>query len=335
MRIIAIGVGHHHTPLYLRPVLAMAEHRVVGLSDPDPEVARRAAEPIGCAWSGDYRELIRAERPDFVFALGRHCDMAEEAEFLIDEGIPFAIEKPAGLNAAEVGRLADKAARRGAFAAPCLVMRYNDLAELLRRELGEDRLDYVLFRWFSGRTHRYEIPTSRWLLDPKQAGGGCLIHLGVHHLDWFRWLVGGRPVAVRSALIANRAEGRAVEDYSLVAVEADGIVGVLETGYLRPDAAGAAGPFEMHYLIRTDRHHVSVREAGSVEVVALGSGRARSVAGSTTNAGTPTAAFCADILARARAGRAPVADLWDMAEVMRMVDAAYALAGPLPVRRPS
>ena len=33
--------------------------------------------------------------------LGLHRDMAEEARFLIDSRIPFAIEKPCAVNAAE------------------------------------------------------------------------------------------------------------------------------------------------------------------------------------------------------------------------------------------
>ena len=43
--------------------------------------------------------MLLKERPDFVFALGKHCDMAGTAQFLLEEGISFAMEKPMGLNA--------------------------------------------------------------------------------------------------------------------------------------------------------------------------------------------------------------------------------------------
>jgi hypothetical protein len=33
--------------------------------------------------------MCTAVRPDFAFALGRHCDMAGLARFLIDQRIPF------------------------------------------------------------------------------------------------------------------------------------------------------------------------------------------------------------------------------------------------------
>src|SRR5579884_1429527 len=115
MRIAFVGVGHHHTPFYLEPVRAMPEHTVVGVSDPEPEVARRLAGSLGCGWAAEYGDLLEQTRPDFVFALGRHCDMAAEADALIERGIPFAIEKPAGLTFGEVQRLAQRAAQRQAF----------------------------------------------------------------------------------------------------------------------------------------------------------------------------------------------------------------------------
>ncbi|MGH2469859.1 MAG: Gfo/Idh/MocA family protein, partial [Chloroflexota bacterium] len=284
MNIAFIGVAHHHTAFYLQPVQRMVQHHVTAVADPNPEVARAMGEQVGCAWSADYRALLAGHRPDFVFALGRHCDMSAEAEFLIDEGIPFAIEKPVGLHEAEVSRLAAKAAAKGAFAAPAFVMRYNDLAVLLRRELMDERLDYVLFRWFSGRTFRYENPRLAWLLNPAEAGGGCLIHLGVHHLYWFRWLTGTRRPRVRHALVANRAEGQPVEDYSLVQLDAGGVVGTLETGYLRPLSPGtdpAAVPFDMHYLIRTERHHLVVSDPWTIKLAGLDGQPARTIQGST------------------------------------------------------
>jgi len=329
MNVAFIGVAHHHTPFYLRPVQGMAQHRVTAVADPDPEVARALGEQLGCSWAVDYRELLARQRPDFVFALGRHCDMAAEADFLIDEGIPFAIEKPVGLHEDEVARLAARAAARGAFAVPAFVMRYNELAGLLRRELMDERLDYVLFRWFSGRTFRYENSRLAWLLNPAEAGGGCLIHLGVHHLDWFRWLTGTRRPRVRHALVANRAEGQPVEDYSLVQLDAGGIVGTLETGYLRPVSPGtdaAAVPFDLHYLIRTERHHLVVSDPWTIELRALDGQSARTIRGSTTNAGDCSAAFCSDVLRRAAAGQPPPFDLSDMADVLSLVDEAYRLA---------
>ncbi len=99
MRIVFIGASHWHLDLYLLPLLEVPGRELVGIADPDPAVVERLTARLGCAGDTDFRALCRKLKPDFVFALGRHIDMPDEARFLIEEGIPFALEKPCGLNA--------------------------------------------------------------------------------------------------------------------------------------------------------------------------------------------------------------------------------------------
>ena len=88
MRIVLIGVSHWHTPFYLDPSLDLPDVTIVGVSDPDVTRAGPAAAKAGCPAFADYKEMCAGLKPDFAFALGRHCDMAEEARFLIDHRIP-------------------------------------------------------------------------------------------------------------------------------------------------------------------------------------------------------------------------------------------------------
>ena len=67
--------------------------QVAGISDPDPGVVAALSERLDCSGDIDFRALCRKTKPDFVFALGRHSDMVEQARFLIEEGIAFALEK--------------------------------------------------------------------------------------------------------------------------------------------------------------------------------------------------------------------------------------------------
>src|SRR5665213_2189914 len=106
MRIVLIGVSHWHTPFYLDPSLELPDVSIIGVSDPDAARAEPIAAKARCPVFTDYREMCAKLRPDFAFALGRHCDMAEEARFLIDSRIPFAMEKPCGIDSAEVHDIA-------------------------------------------------------------------------------------------------------------------------------------------------------------------------------------------------------------------------------------
>src|SRR6185295_7859464 len=93
---------------YLRTLARMPEVQLVGLQDPDVALAAdRAAQVGGPPVFGDHKEMLASTRPDFVLALGRHNAMAGIAHFLLDEGYPFLMEKPLGINAQEVKSIAD------------------------------------------------------------------------------------------------------------------------------------------------------------------------------------------------------------------------------------
>jgi predicted dehydrogenase len=90
-RVAAIDVSHWHSAYdasYLR-VMRDLGCEIVGVSDRDEGTAKNRAERFGSTAFTDYRRMIEAMRPEFVVALGRHCDMPETFRFLVDAGIPF------------------------------------------------------------------------------------------------------------------------------------------------------------------------------------------------------------------------------------------------------
>src|SRR5206468_7948094 len=144
MRIAAIGVSHWHSlydSAYLRHLAGMPDVELVGLQDNVAEIAARRAAVVGNPPVFiDYREMLAATRPDFVIALGRHSTMAEIAHHLLDHGYPFLMEKPMGVNAEEVRRVAEKATAKNAFVAVPLAQRYQPFVARARQLLAEGRL---------------------------------------------------------------------------------------------------------------------------------------------------------------------------------------------------
>ena len=102
IRVAAIEVSHWHAlhdAAYLRHLIAMPDVEVVAIQDSDASlVARRAAEVGSPPTFTDYRQMLATTRPDFVVALGRHRQMAGIAHDLLDQGYPFLMEKPMGIN---------------------------------------------------------------------------------------------------------------------------------------------------------------------------------------------------------------------------------------------
>ena len=78
------------------------------------------------------------------------------------------------------------------------------------------------------------------MLDPKDAGGGCLRNLGPHGLDLFLFLT-GEDARVIGAQVSARALGQAVEDYASVLLRsASGVLGTMRsaTRFLASEPTG-------------------------------------------------------------------------------------------------
>ena len=103
--------------------------------------------------------------------------LAGIAHDLLDQGYPFLMEKPMGINAPEVEAVAAKAARLDAFVAVPLAQRYTPFATRARELLAVGRfgpLSHIYVRLNRPGPARYQTWDCAWMLGPAEAGGGCL-----------------------------------------------------------------------------------------------------------------------------------------------------------------
>jgi predicted dehydrogenase len=241
IRIAAIEVSHWHAlydSAYLRHLASMPDVQLVGLQDPNVAIAAQRAAALGHPpIFTDYRQMLAETRPDFVVALGRHSMMAEIAHYLLDHGYPFVMEKPMGLNAAQVRSVADKATATNGFAAVPLSQRYQPFVARARQMLAAGQfgpVSHLYFRLNRPTSARYPAWDAPWMLDPAVAGGGCLRNLGPHSLDLFLFLT-GEDAQVTGVQLSWRALSQPVEEYASMFVRStSGILGTIEVGNTFP-----------------------------------------------------------------------------------------------------
>lgn len=323
VRIAFVGVSHWHLPLYLDPVLQIDGAVPVAVSDPDTLIAQRVAAGIGATAWDDWQKMCEAERPDLVFVLGRHSDMAEVADWLIGNDVPFMVEKPAGVSAAQVAALAEHARRKEAFAAIPFVFRNSPLIELVRAESGGDPALHMAFKFVAGSVQRYRDAGCEWMLHRPTSGGGCLTNLGVHFLD-LAVLMLGSDVTVTAATMSTILDDLDVEDHAVVEVAGAQGRCLIETGYLYPAPHMA---FDMHYSIRTASAHFAAQDATGISVIV--DGRPPRFVEMPMSNPPYYPVFVRDVLDRLSQGHQPLAGLEDMAAVARLLESAYRLS-PLP-----
>jgi len=323
-RIAAIGVSHWHSlydSAYLRHLAGMPDMRLVGLQDTSATIAaQRAAELGDPPVYTDYRRMLTDVKPDFVIALGRHSSMSETALYLLDQGYPFLMEKPMGVNADEVSRVADRAAAKNAFVAVPLGQRYQPFVARARALSAESRfgpLSHIYFRLNRPTSARYVAWDAPWMLDPKDAGGGCLRNLGPHGLDLFTFLT-GENAQVTGAQISARALDRAVEDYASVLLRSSsGVLGTIEVGNTFP-RAGTDGESKIAW-----RDAILTLKDDTL--------RLTTAAGEESTSGAPAEPLALSALRDAldhwRRGERPPISVHDCLRAVRLIDQAYALAG--------
>jgi predicted dehydrogenase len=325
MRVALLEASHWHVPLYLDALQAPGIE-VVAVSDAEHVKGEAIAARFGSRLYSSGYELLEREEVDFAFVFGRHSEMPALAEAVIARNIPFALEKPCGVNMAQVTRLRTLTEEANLYCAVPLIFRMSELLASLEEAEGRipSNFNYMSFRFVAGPPSRYEAAGSGWAIDPAFSGGGSTINLATHFIDLFRLLTAKEVVRV-SAVMNSRTHQGAAEDYSVLTMQTeDGVIGSVETGYSFPSTADEQR--ESSFTVASDRMYaksgpdrIEIRDRNN-----LSAGTRSRRLQLETDLYYPF--FVKRVLAESQVGAKPIASLRDAELMMQIMDAAYASA---------
>jgi myo-inositol 2-dehydrogenase / D-chiro-inositol 1-dehydrogenase len=224
-------IGQVHAEVFARSPLASVRAVASRLPDRAAGFAARWGIP---AWHADYRELVARPDVDVVSVAAPnhlHRDIVVAAA---EAGKHVICEKPLARTLREADEMI--AACRGAgvklmYAEEiCFAPKYVRAKELADEgALG----DVYLVR----QSEQHFGPHSDWFWDPDLAGGGVLMDMGCHGIEFARW-VHGKPAARSvSAEVGTFVHGQRTraEDHAIVTVRFDGPrVGLIEASWAMP-----------------------------------------------------------------------------------------------------
>jgi predicted dehydrogenase len=155
------------------------------------------------------------------------------------------------------------------------------------------------------------------MLDPAEAGGGCLRNLGPHGLDMFLHLT-GEDAQVTGAQLSRRAHECPVEDYASVMLRsAGGILGTIEVGNGFP-RDGTDGEWKI-----AGRDAILTMKDGVMKLATAKGDE--TFPGATVTA--PYFTAVRDALEHWQRGAAPPISVHDCERAVRLIDQAYERAG--------
>jgi predicted dehydrogenase len=315
MRIGILGAGHWHVGLYYLPTLQSLDVDLVGLADPNPAVLDRL-DPEGLyRHYTDSRTLLEEEQPDLVFAHAPHYQMTDLAAELVERGLAFHMEKPAGVDWRALAPVAEAARAQRVFNSVALVNHYMPLVEKLVELRHDGKLGlpvHFYYRLFAGPPDRYRDWGVDWMLDPAQAGAGPLFNFGCHGIDLFHTMT-GEQVAEVSCWATHALHQEAIEDLASARLHiASGALGTVEVGYVLP------GAYERYFSLTTTALHVG----GELEQGKIVMREGEPIPYGGLTADDSYVVYTRDVVARCAAGQPARVDLTEMVRTLRVMDAA-------------
>ncbi|MBC7137270.1 MAG: Gfo/Idh/MocA family oxidoreductase [Defluviimonas sp.] len=188
-------IGQHR----MRAIADTGAAQIVALADPDAGAVAAAAEAAPAAVPLATLEEVLALAPDGVVIATPSALHAAQTIAALKAGAAVFCQKPLGRNAGEVA--AAVAAARQADRLLAVDLSYRQTAAI--RAIGDWIAAGELGEVFAADLtfHNAYGPDKPWFYDLAQAGGGCVMDLGVHLLDLALWLLGDPGVASVSAAL--------------------------------------------------------------------------------------------------------------------------------------
>jgi predicted dehydrogenase len=202
---------------------------IKAISDPNAEYAEEALQFAPTAELLPDLEALIATDLDGVIIASPSALHAAQSIKAIENGKAVFCQKPLGRNAAEVKQVVQRAKEKDVLLSVDFSYRFTSGIKALKEvldsgELGEIYGANLVF-------HNAYGPDKPWYFDPKLAGGGCVMDLGVHLVDLLVWLFDNPEVSdvnsqlfSKGKLISNTDEQ--VEDYAVAQMLIKGSIAV-------------------------------------------------------------------------------------------------------------
>ena len=178
----------------------------------------------------DYKEMIKAEKPELVSIATESGIHAEIALYCIKNKINVIIEKPMAMSMEDADKIIEAAKANNVKVSACHQNRFNVAIQELRKAIEAGRFGKlshgsIHVRW--NRDHGYydQAPwRGTWAQD-----GGALMNQCIHGIDLLRWMMGDEIEEVYGATRQQFHGYLEAEDVGMAVVKfKNGAIGTIE-----------------------------------------------------------------------------------------------------------
>ena len=210
-------------------------------------------------------EMVKSEQLDAVSVCTWNCAHAKCSIAALNAGLNVLCEKPMAMNAQEAQEMMAAAEKNGKLLMVGFVRRYGNDMDVLQDFI---RAGYFGELYYAKANYiRRNGNPGGWFGDKSRSGGGPLIDLGVHVIDFVRYALGNpKPVSVYGATfhkLGNRPHIKKAAGYSASDTSSNDICDVedLATALIRFDN-GAVLNVETSFALNVDNNRGTIELFG-------------------------------------------------------------------------
>lgn len=204
VRLLIIGAGSRGSTYAGFAELHPDRARVVGVAEPREHYRQTLAQRFDIPAENcfhDWREAAaRSPLADAVIIATRDDIHAEPAITFAQQGYHILLEKPMAPNEADCHRIVEAVLAAEVIFAVCHVLRYTDYTRTLKRVLDSGAVGEIVsvqhLEPIGYWHHAHSFVRGNWRKERESSP--LLLSKSCHDLDWLRYLVGSRCLAVSS-----------------------------------------------------------------------------------------------------------------------------------------
>ena len=205
LRVGLIGVGRHGSRYAKHIHEDLPEIDLIGLWRRDADEGKRQARQYGCRYFHTYSDLLSDKSIDAVVVALPPVLNVSVCEEAACRGKHILLEKPMAINVGEAIRIRQAVSRCGVRLMVSQTLRFNAVVTAVK-----DRIPQLGSLHSIHLSQRFEPSPLAWLDQSDLAGGGIVLHTGVHSFDLLRFLI--QENADKVSCRINRVVTRDTED---------------------------------------------------------------------------------------------------------------------------
>src|SRR6476661_3059503 len=276
LRVAIAGLVHGHVAGFFERSLQRPEIQLVGIAEPDQQLASRYATQFNLDRSllfTDLEDMLQKTHPQAVLAYTNTYDQRKVVEICARHHIPVMMEKPLAVSAEDARAIADAARKANIqvlvnFETSWYRSNHAAYDMVHDKSIGDIRKVVV----HDGHQGPKEINVApeflAWLNDPRLDGGGDLYDFGCYGADLMTWLMDGqRPTSVTAVTQQIKPEiYPRVDDEATIILTYPKAQAILQASWNWPfDRKDMEVYGQTGYLITVRRDDLRVRLKGGEE----------------------------------------------------------------------